>query len=116
MKARIAFDQLELTYTGRQLKEKGIQKSLDTAERVNPGWADSCYWFFKYWIRYQKRPFKMETFREWAKDLIDAPPSLRSFGAIVRRAKKEGLIKHVGYTQTENPKAHEANCSLWQRV
>lgn len=101
---------------GKTLKEKGMKRSLESAERVNPGWQEKAYWYFKYWIRYQKQPFKMESFREWCKDLIPEPPSLRAFGAIVRRAKKEGLIKHIDYTQTENPKSHQANCSLWQRV
>lgn len=108
--------QLPLPLSGKDLKLKGMAKALDTANKVSPEWGDRCYWFFKYWIRYQKKPFKIETFREWVKDLIDAPPSLRSFGAIVSKAKKDNLIKHVGFTQVENPKAHSANASLWQRV
>lgn len=101
---------------GRQLKEKGMKRSLESAERVNPGWQEKAYWHFKYWIRYQNHPFKMESFREWCKDLIPEPPSLRAFGPITARARKEGLIRHVGYAQVENPKAHRATSSLWQRV
>lgn len=108
--------QLPLPLSGKTLKDKGIQKSLDTANRVNPGWGEQCYRFFKIWIRKQRKPFKMESFRESIQGVISDPPSLRSFGSLVVRAKKEHLIKHVGYTQTENPKSHAANCSLWAKV
>lgn len=108
--------QLQIKYSGKELKEKGIKRAIDNAERVNPGWKETAYWYFKYWIRYQDRPFKLESFREWCKDLIPPPPSLRAFGGVVQRAKKENLIRHVGFTQVENPKAHHANASLWQRI
>lgn len=109
-------NQLQLPLSGKKLKELGIQKSLDTAERVKPGWSDQCYRFFKIWIKKQTKPFKVESFRESVRGVINDPPSLRTFGAIVIRAKKDKLIKHVGYTQVDNPKAHKANISLWKRV
>lgn len=101
---------------GRTLKEAGMKRSLATAERVNPGWGEKCFAWLKVFIADQEGPFKVEAFREWGKNVIPSPPSLRAFGPIVSRAKKEGLIKHVGYTQVENPKAHRATSSLWQRV
>lgn len=108
--------QLPLPLSGKTLKEKGMAKALDTANKVIPGWGEECYRFFKIWIRKQRKPFKMESFRESIQGVISDPPSLRTFGAIARRAKKEGLIKHIDYTQTENPKSHAANCSLWAKV
>lgn len=101
---------------GKTLKEAGMRKAVAHANQVHPDWSEKVYWFFKYWIRYQKQPFKMESFREWCKDLIPEPPSLRAYGPIPARAKKEGLIVHAGYAQVENAKAHRANCSLWRRV
>lgn len=101
---------------GRQLKEKGIQRAVDNAERVNPGWKEKCYELFKRFVVGQVKPFKVEAFREAVKEQLEEPPHLRAFAFVVVKAKKEGLIKHVGYTQVDNPTSHRANCSLWQRV
>lgn len=101
---------------GKQLKEAGMKQSLDSANQVHPDWSEKCYRLFKVWIQYQSGAFKMETFRQGVQTLLEAPPSLRAFGPITARARKEGLIRHVGYAQVENPKAHRATSSLWQRV
>lgn len=101
---------------GRTLKERGMQKSLDSANQVHPDWSEKCYRLFKVWIQYHAEPFKMEAFRQGVEALLEKPPSLRAYGPITVRARKEGLIVHCGYAQVENSKAHRANCSLWQRV
>lgn len=108
--------QLPIAFNGKELKEKGMQKALENAERVNPGWKKECYELFKRFVVGQVEPFKMEDFREWVKGLLSSPPSLRAYGSITVRAKKEGLIRHVGYTQVDNPKAHRANTSLWAKI
>lgn len=108
--------QLNLNLSGKELKLKGMQQAERSANELHKDWSEKAYWHFKYWIRYQSHPFKIETFREWCKDLVPNPRSLRAFGSIVVRAKKEGLIEHAGYTQVQNAKAHAATASLWQRV
>lgn len=105
--------QMELPFSGDQLKEVGMRMASDNAERVNNGWTDKCYELFIAFVELQDRPFKMEDFRAWASDKIDTPPSLRAYGSISMKAAKRGLIKHAGYAKVDNPKAHRANASLW---
>lgn len=93
-----------------------MQQSERHANEVHEGWSEKAYGLFKSFLVLTTGPFKVEDFREWAKNLLPAPPSLRAFGSITVKAKKAGLIRHVGYAQVDNAKAHRANCSLWKRV
>ncbi len=107
--------QLAIDYA-KEAKDKGIAAAEKHANEVHEGWSEKAYGLFKSFLVGRTDSFKIEDFREWAKNLLAAPPSLRAFGAITVKAKKAGLIRHVGYAQVNNSKAHKANCSLWKRV
>ena len=83
---------------------------------VNAGkiWAEQAQEQFYMFCLLSPFPFQVEDVREYAsrKGLSD-PPSLRAWGSVVARARKQNLIKHVGYDQVSNPKAHCATSSLW---
>ena len=107
--------QLTIDYA-KEAKEAGMQRAVKHADQVHDSWSTKAFDLFKSYLVLTSSPFKVEDFREWAKNLLPSPPSLRAFGAITVKAKKAGLIRHVGYAQVENIKAHKANCSLWQRA
>jgi hypothetical protein len=108
--------QLTFNYTGRDLKERGMNQAETHANQVHEKWSEKAYDLFKAFLVKTSSPFKIEDFREYVKNLLPAPPSLRAFGGVAMRAAKSGLIKRVGYAKVNNAKAHQANASLWMRV
>lgn len=102
-------------FTGRELKQGGINVAADHAEQVHPGWQDKAIQNLKVFLLWNKSPFLCETFRVFAEQecQLSTPPNLRAYGAVMQRAKREGMIEHAGYTQVKNPRAHAANASLW---
>lgn len=108
--------QLHINLSGKELKDSGILKAEINANRVNPGWSEQAYDYLKIFIRHRRTPFTIESFRASLKSYLPDPPSLRAFGALAVRAKREGLIKRVGFVQVENPKAHQANANLWMKI
>jgi hypothetical protein len=114
MKATLRIEQLDITFS-RRARDKGIKKAIDHADAVHPSWSEIAYGHFRTFVGLQKGTFVIEEFRAWVKDLIVAPPSLRSFGALTMKAAREGLITQVGYTKVKNARAHMANVAMWRR-
>lgn len=102
-------------FQARQSRDKGMTKAINHADEVSPGWGEVAYDYFKTFVSRQHEPFKIEDFREWVKDFIPAPPSLRSYGVVTMKAARKGLITHVGYAKVKNARAHMANCAVWKR-
>ncbi|MBQ19141.1 MAG: hypothetical protein CMD31_00140 [Flavobacteriales bacterium] len=106
----------------QQLKFEGIERAIDNANdkasqvvqgRLMP-WSDIAYNFLLNFLRENKgSAFMVENVRSKAVGIIPEPPSKRAWGGIVVKAKNNGLIRHIGYRQVKNPKAHMANASLW---
>ena len=101
--------------SGSELKEKGIKQALDHANKVSNLWADEAFNVLKKYLLRRKKPFMCEDVRQFAEEKtdLDLPPSNRAWGGVIQRAKHKGLIKHFGYFQVSNPKAHKANASIW---
>lgn len=104
-------------FTGKELKQGGIQLAADHADQTYPGWQDQAINNLKYFLLWNNSPFMCETFRIFAETECELtpPPHARAYGAVMQRAKREGLIEHAGIGQVSNPKAHMANASLWQK-
>ena len=97
---------------GEQLKINGIDQAVNHANQKSENWSESAFNFLSKFIK-TKRIFMTEDVRMASKDIIPEPPSNRAWGGIIIRAKKAGLIRHNGYSQVKNPKAHQANASVW---
>lgn len=100
-------------------KERGIRKAVDHANLVHDGWSDQAYSFLVDFINGipENRRFMTEQFRKYAYDRgLQRPPSERSFGAIIVRAVKERKIIASGFDKVTNPKAHQANATLWRKL
>lgn len=110
--------QSEFDFSGKELKEKGIELAVGHANEVSPGWQDAAYGLFKEWL--SGWPMGYRFLMEDARVSLEirglpAPPSLRAYGRMIQMAKKDGLIKHAGYAQVKNKLAHQANANLWQK-
>lgn len=99
-------------------KDAGIQTAVDHADRVEPGWSERAYKFLIEWL--SKKPsgfkFQAEEVREAAKGVVPEPPSARSYGAIILRAKKYGHIVSIGMKPTKSPTAHRCFASVWVKT
>ena len=101
--------------SGNELKKAGIKKAVDHADQKVFLWSDRAFEVLKKYLLKRKKPFMCEDVRQFAEDKtnLDLPPSNRAWGGVIQRAKNKGLIKHFGYFQVNNPKAHRANASIW---
>jgi hypothetical protein len=100
--------------TGYEKQIQGIKKAIDHAEMVHQNWSIQAMNLLFQFCQKQRMPFMTEEFRKFCieKELPE-PPSLRSFGGIILRASKMGLITSIGTRKVINPKAHCANANLW---
>jgi len=100
--------------TGEQLKEEGMNRALDNANWATEGWGDSA---LSYLIACPMTKFLAEDIRIWAHNNgLVKPPHARAWGGVIVRAKKEGLIKFVGYSKVKNPTAHATPASVWEKI
>lgn len=107
--------QTELPLTVRAAKKTGAmaaQACADAAERRNPGWVESAYQAFLYYVRLRgTTPFTTEDVRASAAFVSEAPDN-RAWGAIAMRLKREGWIVSCGYRAVES--SNGSPKTLWK--
>lgn len=98
-------------------RDKGIEAALSNADWKDTDWPDKAYEFLKCFLRNHNGPFMVEEVRSYAA-LLDfpLPPSARSWGGIITRAAREGIVQKAGYGTTKNVKAHGTPAALWRQV
>ena len=106
--------QTEIEFS-RQVTEEGIQRAVDSANRVHENWSDKAYDYLLNFVKTRKKGerFLIEDVRQDATTLVPHPPSYRAWGAIARRAIMEGVIVKVGYRKVKNSRAHQANAAVY---
>lgn len=93
-------------------RDKGIKRAVDKAEAVNPGWVDKVIDQLR--IYNPGGEFECSDFRKWVQDKVDLTGvNPRSFGKIMQRGMKEGIISFTTLGKTKNVKAHSANCNYY---
>ena len=102
--------------TGEQLRDEGMLQALTTTEMVRELWSERAHKLLEIYCRITPHPFKCEDFRAYCAGKIETPVSLRAYGGIFFAAINRKIICRIGYTQVNNPKAHKANCTLWQSL
>lgn len=105
-----------LNPTGAELKEIGMQRAIDHADRVVETWSEKAYRFF---IEYCKtvEELKTEDARVHAEQQgLEEPPTKRAWGAIARRAAIAGIITKKGIVTASNPKCHMGFTTVWAVV
>lgn len=97
------------------LRDVGIARSADRAERVVPGWTDAALVAVRVYAMRTEGMFTGE-------DLVDAyhanpaniaPPSDKAFGAVIKRAIKEGVIEFVDFCGKRR-KGHCSPCPRYR--
>lgn len=107
------FDQPNDPKDAARLTNEGIQRAMDHADRVEPGWSREAYEFLMQYIESHDKPFQCEDVRNAAKDIIPDPPSKKAWGGIMRRAKMAGKITRVGFRGVKDPTAHDGLAAVW---
>ena len=108
-------NQLEMTFTGRELARAGAQLALNHADEVHENWGAEACEYLEIFLRLNpRREFMAEEVREYAyKRGLPHPISERAWGAVMSRAQKAGIIRWCGNRQVKNRKAHSATASVW---
>jgi hypothetical protein len=104
-------DQLNLLQ-GIKNKNNGIEKALENANKNNENWSKNAYSFLLHYLKNQKT-FMAEDVRIASFGVVSIPPSNRAWGAIFVMAKKNQLIRSIGFAKVKNPKAHGTPANLW---
>ncbi len=99
---------------GERLKQEGMQRAIENADSRIANWSISAYNLFLTYLKTVTQPFMAEDFRKFAESKgLETPLTKRAYGPIMVRAKKEKLIKSIGYSHTDNPIAHNNLAGLW---
>jgi hypothetical protein len=94
--------------------QEGIERSSANAERKNPGWNDDAY---QYVVDYPEKQFMTEDVRFHAEECgLPIPPSKRAWGAVMVRARKDGIIQSLGVKRKPSDSSHGTPAVLWEKV
>ncbi len=93
--------------------EAGMQQAVDHANEASKQWSERAYKFLCNYLGSGKE-FMAEDLRKESQSIVPEPPSLRAWGAIIRRASKNGLIERIGYRNVSNVKAHSTPAAVWR--
>lgn len=98
-------------------RENGMHSAVAHADAVIESWSEKAYQMLPTFIATRgSDEFMAEDARIWAERRgLPHPPSERAWGAVIRRAAINGLIKFVGYAKTTNPRAHRTPAALWKK-
>jgi len=114
VKDNITNKQLML-FQGNKLRDLGIKKSFENAESYNKHWGKCAYLFLLEYIKTTKE-FMAEDVRIASEGIVKQPPSKRAWGYIFVLAKKNKIIKSIGFSNVKNPKAHRTPATLWSVI
>jgi hypothetical protein len=89
-------DLFELAESKAQ-RDAGMKLAADHAEEVSPGWSEAAYQWLRRYANLHSR-FISEHCTSWAAEQgFSSPADPRAWGAVFKRASKEGIIVRVGY-------------------
>jgi hypothetical protein len=100
--------------TAQQLADDGMNRAVDHADQVEPGWSQRAYDMLEgYALSHFE--FMTEDCRVWAHgEGLPTPPDGRAWGAVTLRAVKAGLIVCDRYRKTRIPPAHATPRPVWR--
>lgn len=105
-------EQLNL-FKGNKLRDQGINQSFENAEGKYKKWGATAYSFLLEYIK-ENKIFMAEDVRVASEGIVIDPPSKRAWGSIFVMAKKNKVIKSIGFGNVKNPKAHRTPATLWE--
>jgi hypothetical protein len=105
---------IEHAITARELRDEGMKRAVDHAERETPGWQDQAIGHVRVFAGLEHE-FMCEEARRFAESRgIAPPPDKRAWGAVMMKCAKLGLIEKVGLGYAKDPKVHMNPASIWR--
>jgi hypothetical protein len=99
---------------GEALKEEGMRRAVDHADREVLSWSERAYAAVKIFA-IKGLPFTTEEIARWAYSHgLPVPPDPRAWGSVMRSAVLAGLVEASHYEKSQNPKAHRRPVQVWQ--
>jgi hypothetical protein len=95
-----------LEKSATELKNDGIERAKNKADKENENWSEKAYAFFIEYAKNSKGPFMNADVVEAAKGVLPEPNDNRAWGHVAVKAMKEGLIKSIGYEKGKKPEHH----------
>ena len=91
---------MDVTYeTAEAKRNAGMERAVEHADRVVESWSDEAYRYLQDFCRISEgERFIIEDARLWAAGQgFESPTDERAWGAVIRRAAANGMIRKVGY-------------------
>ena len=105
-------DELNATQSNAN-RDIGIAHAVGAAEMKVKDWQNKA---INYIYRYPYDSFMTEELRLWSHaNGLPHPPNSRAWGGVVKVACKRKIIKHMGYGNVRNKKAHGTPASVWEK-
>lgn len=103
-------------FSGEYLRDIGIERSVNKANKDHDKWSDIAYSFLLHYIK-SNPEFMAENVRNESLvlGLVPEPTNKRAWGAIFVKAARLGLIKRIGFKNVTNSKAHCTPATVWGR-
>lgn len=98
-------------------RDTGMALAVAKADRDREGWSEDALEAVRlFTLAHPGQQFLAEAVRHWCEDieLLDAPANERAWGAVMRRAAKDGLVRKVGYAPSVS--SNLSPKTLWQAV
>lgn len=109
-----------MIHEGIILRDEGLTRAVDHAERVDPGWKDKVWNLFERWIAKKPIGFKflLEDFRTDVEKFskLDSPPSKRAYGFIPAKAARLNLIQQVGTQKVKKQRCSYGKCCVLGKI
>lgn len=100
--------------TGSELRDEGIRRAEGHAERVEPGWLEHAVEYVRDYARLHPE-LTSEKARQYAERCgLPEPPDKRSWGGVMLRALRAGVVEKIGWTTADDPLVHNNPVSLWR--
>lgn len=109
-----AVDEAELA---RKLRDDGIKRASDHADKVSLSWTDRAHGFLLEYIAGAKvgTQFQCEDVRKFAEGRgFATPPDKRAWGGVMLRGSRASVIRKIGWAPASDPKVHCNPVSLWE--
>jgi len=96
----------------RAKRDDGMGRALDHAERDVPTWGEQALAYLRCYAETHDRfPAWFVTHAAELTGAVPTPPTLKSWGAILAKAARDGWLKNDGYTQ--HPQRHASPTPIW---
>jgi hypothetical protein len=95
------------------LRDHGMTVAENAQERRHAGWQDSAYaWLVNY--THEHHEFTTELVRAYAEGNGLPPSTGFAWGAVIKRAVRDGLIEPAGFEASSNPSRHLGTVRIWR--